>query len=168
MHDWWNLPSGMKNDMLTEILDVSFTTNTIPKRGPYIDMTQSTTLHNLFMQGIGQFHVMVWRSDLGRWYPEYDPNGDGDYGDSDYPIITKNGQQIIETSRSVSPDAFYVTAFNNSQGDTANYSYSRVISGSRVYTSLPFTKAFKFIFTLYDSNGVFKDGKTFTYIVYIN
>jgi hypothetical protein len=28
--------------------------------------------------------------------------------------------------------------------------------------------ALKFTFTLYDSNGVFKDGKTFTHIVYLN
>jgi hypothetical protein len=120
------------------------------------------------MQGVGQFHVTVWRPDLGRWYPEYDPDGNGDYVDSDYPTMTSHGQQIIETSRAVSPNGLLVTAFTNSQGDTANYYYSRMVGSNRVFTAMPFTRALKFTFTLYDSNGVFKDGKTFTHIVYLN
>jgi len=121
---------------------------------PGIDLSNIQTLPSLMAQGVGSFAVqMGWSAGGGniRWYFSDDPNGDGDKSDSDFlqPPFT-NGIK-----------GFY---FNLPAGlnvdtdrDTVNDWMRRTI----------FPAALKFTFTLYDSAGVFPQGKTFTHIVYI-
>lgn len=159
MNDWWNMPVAVRNDILTMVLDVKVGSSAVAPSGPDIDLSNSDTLHNLFTQGIGQFHVQVWRDDLMRWYPEYDPDGNGNHSDSDYP----NNGTLINTSYNVAPAELTLAGIINQAGDVGNFHY--VLGATDI--PLPFTKALKFTFTIYDSKGIIPDGKTFTHIVYL-
>jgi prepilin-type N-terminal cleavage/methylation domain-containing protein len=160
MEDWFNLPLGglpsVKEDMLTAILEMTFKPSTVTPGGPRIDLNNSDTLHQLFMQNIGQFRVQIWRSDLNRWYPEIDPDGNGNYSDSDYYVSSGK----VETAS--------LGGIWNIGNDTSHFTIYYPTVSSLPSLTIPFTSALKFTFTLYDSNGVFKDGKTFTHIVYLN
>jgi prepilin-type N-terminal cleavage/methylation domain-containing protein len=166
MEDWWNIPDGsppIKSQILSLILDIQVNNCGITQGSPVVDLTKAASLYHIFSQGIGQFHVQVWREDLSRWFPEYDPNGDGNYGDSDYPTMTSGGVTVITTSRKAG-SAITLSVIANQPGDIQNYWYNN----SAAWFQFPWAKALKFTFTLYDSKGVFKDGKTFTHIVYLN
>jgi hypothetical protein len=152
---------GIKEDMLTSMMDITFEPSVVAPGCPQMDFTlpqkTAATVHQLFMQGVGQFRVQIWRSDLipNRWYPELDLNSDGDYSDSDYYVVS--GQIVTD----------YVGGIWNSGNDASHFTI-HFVDSTKSDLMLPFTSALKFTFTLYDSNGVFKDGKTFTYMVYIN
>jgi len=165
MEDWFNLmPIGgsppIKEDMLTSMLDVTFSPSTVAPNCPQIDLTTSqktaSTVHQLFMQGVGQFRVQIWRSDLNRWFPEIDPDGNGSYNDSDYYVA--GGKIYTDT----------VGGVWNTGNDASHFTIYYPAASGRPSLTIPFASAVKFTFTLYDSNGVFKDGKTFTHIVYLN
>jgi prepilin-type N-terminal cleavage/methylation domain-containing protein len=155
---WFNIPGSIKEDMLTSMMDIIISPSTVVPGCPQVDLTSpqktAATVHQLFMQGVGQFRVQIWY--LGRWYPEIDRNGDGDYSDSDYYVTSG---EIVTNS---------VGGIWNINDDASHFSIYFVDPSIPLPLSIPFTSALKFTFTLYDSNGVFKDGKTFTYIVYIN
>jgi type II secretory pathway pseudopilin PulG len=109
-----------------------------------VDTNNAATLHPLFMQGVGQFHVQKWEPSLNRWYPEIDLDGDGVYneavGGTDYVL----------------------------SGDSININ-SILGQWYPLFGTFDATigSALKFTFTLYDSKGVYPEGKTFTYIVYL-
>lgn len=160
MGDWWNLPANIRDDILSCILDVRVGGSSIQPSGPNIDLSNSKTIHNLFSQGIGQFHVQIWRDDLNRWFPEYDPDTNGDFTDSDYP---NDGTQI-RTSHNIAPAELSLAGIINEAGEIDNFYYR---FGNTINTKLSFSTALKFTFTIYDSKGIFPDGKTFTHIVYL-
>jgi len=109
------------------------------------------TVHQLFMQGVGQFHVQIWQWDpaIGRyrWWPEIDPDGDGIYNEG----ATFNDGR---TDYNLDGNAIDISTILGKWYPAFGAVFDNVIG-----------PALKFTFTLYDSNGVFKDGKTFTYIV---
>jgi prepilin-type N-terminal cleavage/methylation domain-containing protein len=158
MIDWFNLAFPIKADMLTVIMDMTFQPSSETPNGPKIILNDSATLHQLFMQNIGQFHVQIWRTDLtpNRWYPEIDPDGNGNYGDSDYYV---SGGKIEVNN---------LGGIRNINDDASHFTIYYVDPSIPLPLTIPFASALKFTFTLYDSNGVFKDGKTFTHIVYLN
>ena len=87
---------------------------------------------------------------MQRWYPEIDPDHNGVYDDSDYPLTSEGTPTTGDTSKGEpSLNGIYLNQEENN--------FNALIGD-----------AFKFTFTLYDSRGVFPDGKTFTYIVYLN
>jgi type II secretory pathway pseudopilin PulG len=110
--------------------------------------------HLIFSEGLGEFKIQCWHehpneaifpnqeSKYSRWYPEIDPNGDGNLDDSDFARL-----------------------FPNSVGTGI---VAALYKGSGNIQSPPGPgRALKFTFTLYDSRGVFKNGKTFTHIIYL-
>ncbi len=111
-----------------------------------------TNPHLMFGQGVGEFKIQCWYeynsgtaaqvAKSGRWYPEVDPNGDGDLTDSDFVRLLP-----------ASMGSGMLAALYPGGGD------GRTPPGPG--------KALKFTFTLFDSRGVFKSGKTFTHIVYL-
>jgi prepilin-type N-terminal cleavage/methylation domain-containing protein len=141
-----------KLDMLSLILDLSVGTSAITQGGPMVDLTSMVGVHNLFSQGIGQFHVQIWRSDLNRWFPELDPDGDGIYneltGGTDYTLAGN----LINT---VNLSGLWI------KGDVNAYEPYTVFNWDKIGVALKFT------FTIYDSRGIIPDGKTFTHIVYL-
>ena len=151
--DWLNIPLGnptpIKDDILSIILDLRVGSSTILQGGPKINLNDAGTLHQLFMQGVGQFHVQIWKLDSAinryRWWPEIDPDGDGIYNEG-----------------STFDDGRTDYLLNGNEIDTVTLD-GRLVPHWHTWDHIG--PALKFTFTLYDSNGVFKDGKTFTYIV---
>ena len=146
--------TAIKIDALSLILDLSAFGSTITEGGPHIDSQDIDTLHPLLCQGVGQFHVQVWNGLLQRWYPEIDPDYDGLYnegasdpGSTDYRL---NGNEIDI----VNLDGILVNF--NVPGFAPNSDFDGIVG-----------PALKFTFTLYDSNKIFPDGKTFTHIVHL-
>jgi prepilin-type N-terminal cleavage/methylation domain-containing protein len=157
LEDWLNLDfSVYKREILAKVLDLRMENSQAIEGGPRIDFstpqTTANTVHLLLCKGVGQFHVQIWERGYQRWWPEIDPNYDGDYSDADTQRWdgTPNGYRLAGNRiDDAYPRGYYILR-NSSDFDNQ--------IGS----------ALKFTFTLYDSKGVFPEGKTFTYIVYLN
>ena len=121
----------------------------VPGR-PGIDFDNAETLHMLLAQGVGHFGIQGAYPVEGvlQWRPSQDPDGDGDETDSDFATSQGFGF-YFKMPAGVNVDM------------TSDGTNDWIFVGS-----LP--KALKFTFTLYDSKGVFKEGKTFTHIVYLD
>ncbi|RKY12709.1 MAG: hypothetical protein DRP65_00335 [Planctomycetota bacterium] len=116
-----------------------------------IDLDNAETLHMLMAQGVGHFQIQwsyFWGGQL-RWWPSTDPDGNGDNSDSDFPPAEMFGI-YFNMPATVDVDV-------TGEGD----------NDWRTFTGF-FPQALKFTFTLYDSKGIFKEGKTFTHIVYLD
>jgi prepilin-type N-terminal cleavage/methylation domain-containing protein len=149
---------------------------------PGVDLTASDgqSLHMVLAQGVGNFSVQlayasedmrgrsVPDSDLNRpgfmdirWWPSIDPDANPTTLDSDFGLMGMNKGAFgcyMQFPGFPSPPTGVWLWYGTS--DCLSQTNWRFAS-----TYLP--KALKFTFTLYDSNGVFKDGKTFTHIVYL-
>ncbi len=111
-------------------------------------------IHQLLCQGVGDFSIQGWYEDpldptTPRWFPKVDLNDDGVVaGQGDTDFAWPPGASMIDTRAAkwqpYDPAIDDITA-------------TRGIG-----------RALKFTFTLYDSRGVFKDGKKFTHIVYLD
>jgi len=174
LSDWTNILASPTN--ATQYLNTCFNNAT---GRPGVDLTASDgeSLHMVMVQGIGSFSIQlaytsddmrlrgVPDSDLNRpgfagirWWPSLDANGDGNASDSDFGTAGMNAASF----------GCYMQ-FPSTPTLTGWYGTSGCLTGTTWrFKSDYFPKALKFTFTLYDSNGVFKDGKTFTHIVYFN
>jgi len=129
---------------------------------PQINLANANTLHLLMAQKVGSFSVQ-WSylfTNAGQtyvyWWPSIDPDGNGNLIDSDFGSLGMNKSAFGFYFNTVAPSSV-----------TNWYSYN-VATGFYYPTIKPaFPLALKFTFTLYDSRGVFKDGQTFTHIVYL-
>lgn len=157
LEDWLNLDFDLyKKEILAKVLDLRVKGSIAAEGGPRIDFTtpQKTadTIHLLLCKGVGQFHVQIWEPGYRRWWPEIDPNYDGDYSDADTRRWdgTADGYKLI-----------------GNQMDTENLPGYYVKQNPSEFEA-QIGSALKFTFTLYDSKGIFPEGKTFTYIVCLN
>jgi len=165
MADWTNMSNlvspyvAAKDDILTILSDIDnilgASTTTVSGPGPTVDFGLTNTYRNLFCSGVGEFSVQIWLDDEKRWYPQIDPNGDGNSSDTDYRL---DGAVIDQTyvGGLLYPDP--ITGAN----DLKTNSNMSVPNRPLKFTALKFT------FTLYDSKGIIPGGKTFTHIVYID
>jgi hypothetical protein len=158
--EWTNILANPVN--ATQYLDTCFAnpTGTNPTGGrPGIDLTASDgeSLHMVMVQGIGSFSIQLAYMSGGvlYWWPSPDPNGDGNTSDSDFGTTKMNATAFGYYMN------FPIAPSSPDWKPTVPYL-------SLLTTSNSYPQAIKFTFTLYDSNGVFKDGKTFTHIVYLN
>jgi prepilin-type N-terminal cleavage/methylation domain-containing protein len=117
--------------------------------GAHVDPADPCTIHILLCEGVGEFKVQGWYDAQRRWVPEVDPNGDGVLSDTDFPL-TPDGSGVDPCEV---PGVLY--PYGNAD---ENHFYEIPGLG----------RAFKFTFTLYDSKGVIKNGRTFTHIVYLD
>lgn len=129
-----------------------------------IDLGEPLTLHMLICQGVGSFKIQLAYDVNGQllWLPETDTVADvlnfvviqddsfGLY--SDMP----NGIDVDTNSDGVNDWQVQPSGWYDTDGDAI------------LDTLLEPLGAFKFTFTLYDSNGIFREGKTFTHIVYLD
>ncbi len=160
MRQWLDIPLADKVVMLTRLFDVRVSATGLPATslepgdGLFVDGDSLPPLnvHQMFCEGVANFSVQVWITDppsgwtgpwAPRWYPETDPDHDGDYSDTDF----KPAGGLIDTENL--PGLYWAPDFA-----ATGASFEKLVG-----------PALKFTFTLYDSKGVFKDGKTFTHII---
>lgn len=111
--------------------------------------------HQVLCEGLAEFSVQGWLEDpldpLGpRWFPQLDKDGDG-----------REGEDALDT------DFGWDLALNIIDSTNVIGIYYHPSMGD-IRTMPGIGRALKFTFTLYDSRGIFKKGKTFTHIVYLD
>jgi hypothetical protein len=154
--------------MLSVITDVIVDNSTIygDIRGTMVDLADVNLIHNLFCEGVGEFKVQGWFDAGKRWVPEVDPDGDGSLADSDFfvsggEVDPARVPGVLYPYRAGLPISNYVQINNISY-------YSDQLVDEAHFNDIPgLGRALKFTFTLYDSKGVIKGGRTFTHIVYL-
>jgi prepilin-type N-terminal cleavage/methylation domain-containing protein len=132
---------------------------------PDVNLANANTLHLLMTQKVGNFSVQ-WSylfTNAGQtfiyWWPSNDPDANPVTLDSDF-------DKMIADHSLLTP-AFGV-CFNVATPSVSGWFLPASVSGYHFAGSSTFYPvALKFTFTLYDSRGVFKDGQTFTHIVYL-
>ncbi len=126
--------------------------------GVTVDRARPDSLHGLLCEGVGQFKVQGWSDTQKRWIPEVNPNGDTELiDDSDFVLdgADLHGEDI--------PGLWYPRAVVLGRGG-----YSGPFDEEHFNQIPGLGRALKFTFTLYDSRGLIKNGRTFTHIVYLD
>jgi prepilin-type N-terminal cleavage/methylation domain-containing protein len=157
---WKAIPFVNKADMLSVICDVKIQNSNVNEqiRGAAVDPADPDSIHMLLCQGVGEFKIQGWNDARQQWLPEVDPNSDGDL---------KNSNFYMDGSGNV-PGVLYpyppngIVVINN-----INYPQDEV--DEEHFDAIPgLGRALKFTFTLFDSKGIIKEGRTFTHIVYLD
>jgi prepilin-type N-terminal cleavage/methylation domain-containing protein len=128
---------------------------------PTVNLAGANGLYMLMTEGVGNWSVQ-WAylpplSNKFFWWPSVDPDENGNSADSDFGALYMN-----------SP-AFGIY-FNAPGGENLLLWFAPGLAKNFYignFSPLFFPSALKFTFTLYDSRGVFREGQTFTHIVYI-
>ncbi|MGD0551646.1 MAG: type II secretion system protein [Sedimentisphaerales bacterium] len=139
---------------------------------PNVNLASTNTLHLLMAEKVGSFSVQWSYSYINAgqeyvyWWPSISPDGSGsttysDFG-PDLRSMVRNAFGFYFNT--VAPVPSFTNWFSYIGAQGVYYPGS---AGNLVTQKPVFPKAFKFTFTLYDSRGVFKDGQTFTHIVYL-
>ena len=191
MAQWMAIPysygasTGGKAAMLSIItgirLGIGLTNMSMSDWGPTVDINDPSTIHMLFSEGVGQFSIQGWYYDdavnnsygkfdppVYRWFPMIDPDGDGDLDDdSDFRL---NGPDIhLSNVPGILYPAAYGWHVTGPDETIPGSQYPPLLLNEANFNNIPgLGRALKFTFTLYDSRGIFKDGKTFTHIVYLD
>ncbi len=146
-----------------KIVDVCFNSP------PVIKFDDPNTLHNLMTEGVASLSIQ-WSypfSIAGKtfvyWWPSIDPDGNGDFTDSDFSSSYMNLDAFGFYFNASAPSAPLSSTWLSYQGAKGFY-YPNPLNPA---DKPSYPQALKFTFTLYDSKGVFKDGQTFTHIVYL-
>ncbi|HPD46141.1 MAG TPA: prepilin-type N-terminal cleavage/methylation domain-containing protein [Anaerohalosphaeraceae bacterium] len=180
LNEWLSLPWADARHILTVATDISV--DGYPARGGLsVNAETPLNVHQLLAEGVGAFSVQGWYEPAMRWFPEVDPDADRDLADSDFPLSGGTPAQLdmsAQPLRLIYPwpwDLNPKMAVDGGDGeivdlgDTVVNTYRRELINRDNFNRIPgLGRALKFTFTLYDSRGVFKDGKTFTHIVYLD
>jgi prepilin-type N-terminal cleavage/methylation domain-containing protein len=172
MDEWKIIPWQNKADLLSVICDVRVGQSNISEqaRGADIDPADPNTIHMLLCEGVGEFEVQGWNDAQQRWIPEVDPDGDGSLADTDF-ILAQNGIDIHpeEIPGVLYPYRPWYPIDPNSYVQFNNITYPGKNLNQEHFGEIPgLGRALKFTFTLFDSKGIIKDGRTFTHIVYLD
>jgi len=156
LSDWMNILADSTKANQNKYLDTCFN-NTSGRPGIDLTASDGQSLHMVMAQGIGSFSVQLAYMSGGvlYWWPSDDPDGNPATLDSDFGTTKMNATAFGYYMN------FPIAPSSPDWKPTVPYL-------SLLTTSNSYPQALKFTFTLYDSNGVFKDGKTFTHIVYFN
>jgi prepilin-type N-terminal cleavage/methylation domain-containing protein len=163
--EWKEIPLPVKVNILSVIGDIEVrgppnSTTGDGARGVLIDRAQPAALTTMLCEGVGQFMVQGWSDAQRRWIPEVNPNGDGSLADSDFLLAGADLDPVLN------PGVWYpwgaVTLGNNQ-----SYPSSQM-DEEHLHEIPGLGPALKFTFTLYDSHGVIRNGRTFTHIVYLD
>ena len=163
---WNNPPLQSKCDILSVIADVIVQPSIISEdiKGTMVDLVNDqNTIRNFLCEGVGEFKVQGWSWDSvqlkWRWVPEFD---DGDF--LGLPALQVPG--VLYPYRVLPPPDGPIGQVILGGGFAGNLFQGSL--NETHFNEIPgLGRALKFTFTLYDSKGVFKKGRTFTHIVYI-
>lgn len=156
---WKRIPWENKADMLSVISDIKVGDSTISEavRGAKVEPSDPNTIHMLLCEGVGEFKIQGWYDAQQRWVPEVDPDGDGNLKDTHFFLADPNLTRVLY------PYPPYGAVTIN------NITYPREQIDKEHFVAIPgLGRALKFTFTLYDSKGIIKQGRTFTHIVYLD
>lgn len=153
--------------------------------GPTYDINNPSQIHMLFSEGVGQFSIHGWYYDDAfnnsygkrnppeyRWFPMLDL----DLGDDD-PLTNSD---FVLNGTDMHPDNVPGIVYSDAYDLHVMGPHPLVVGGSSPqfprslmdetnFNIIPgLGRALKFTFTLYDSRGIFEDGKIFTHIVYLD
>ncbi|MHC4596559.1 MAG: PulJ/GspJ family protein [Planctomycetota bacterium] len=159
---WKNISWEQKVDMLSVISDVTVQPSEITEerkcRGAMVSSADPNSIHMLLCEGVGGFKIQGWYDVLQRWVPQLDPDGDGDLADTHF--FLDDPENVPGVLYPYPP--FGGVAINN-------IDYPRELIDEAHFNLIPgLGRALKFTFTLYDSRGIIKRGRTFTHIVYLD
>jgi len=184
LQGWKNITLGDKADMLSVITDVTVPPSVIGDGGATVSPDDPDTIHMLLCQGVGQFSVQGWYDPLQRWVPEIIWDEDGQILETDFIVDESVPERIHEE---YVPGVLYpyrvlppepgdppvppwgvILRWQGLPGGSIPW-YSPQLVNEANFNDIPgLGRAFRFTFTLYDSRGVFPDGRTFTHIVYLD
>jgi len=138
------------------------------------------SMHMILCEGVGEFKIQGWHERLQRWIPMVDPDADGYFlPDSDL-IFYEEGKTEIDEGRvpgvlypgtanghGISVGGAFAAAVATGDPNDPHY-YEQSWNSKTHFHKIPgLGRALKFTFTLYDSKGIFKEGRTFTHIIYL-
>jgi hypothetical protein len=172
MDEWEVIPWANKADLLSVVCDVTIAQSSISEqvKGSEIDPANPNTIQMLLCEGVGEFKIQGWSDAQQRWIPEVDPDGDGFLTDTDFiPAPDGIGLHSQEVPGVLYPYRSWYPVNPNDYIQINNMSYPGQNLNQSHFNEIPgFGRALKFTFTLFDSKGVIKEGRTFTHIVYLD
>ena len=157
---WKTLAWQSKQDMLSVVTDIKVGTSAISEqvKGAMVDPADANSIHMLLCQGVGEFKIQSWYDAQKKWIPEVDPDGDGNLADTHFYMTDPNAVPGV-----LYPYPPYGGVIIN------NINYPRAQVDKAHFGAIPgLGRALKFTFTLFDSKGIIKEGRTFTHIVYLD
>ena len=99
-----------------------------------------------------------WSDTQKRWFPEVDPDGDGNLTDT--PFYLNDPNKVPGVLYPYPPNG--LVSINN-------IDYASELIDKMHFNEIPgLGRALKFTFTLFDSRDIIEDGRTFTHIVYLD
>lgn len=167
--EWKNIPwvidesnpsEPNKPNILSVITDVIYANVRLSGqiKGMIVEPSDPNSIHMLLCKGVSEFKIQGWNDGLQQWLPEVDPDGDGYLDDTHFYIPDSNNVPAV-----LYPYPPYGMEFIN------NIDYQREQIDETHFNAIPgLGRAFKFTFTLFDSKGIIKEGRTFTHIVYLD
>lgn len=169
LEQWKQIPADDKNNMLSVITGIRVGAPTVSQDiwGATIDPADPNSIHMLLCEGVAEFKIQGWYDAKQRWLPEVDPDGDGSLADTDFLLVGSGDALEAEAV----PGVLYPYHPQGGQGGVQirNISYPREQVNREHFSVIPgLGRALKFTFTLYDSRGILKEGRTFTHIVYLD
>ncbi len=165
LEQWKKIPIRNKLDMLSFICDIdivgggSLGASSINKdlRGAAIIPGDPNSMHMILCDGVGEFKIQGWDNTKKMWIPEVDPDGNGNLSDTNFFLNDPNKVPGV-----IYPWPLSAIAINN-----INYPTQRITR--EYFNDIPgLGRALKFTFTIFDSKGIIKGGRTFTHIVYLD
>jgi prepilin-type N-terminal cleavage/methylation domain-containing protein len=166
-YDWLSLSQwqAIVNDPTYGSTNAAQVVATCFNNRPVINIADASTIHNLMTEGIGSFSIQwdyiarsnVTPAEAHFWWPALDPDGNGDMSDNDFVAMGSNFFGFYFYS--APPGGIWSLP----DGATGYY----YPDNTPLYPRPAYPKALKFVFTIYDSRGVFPNGQTFSHIVYI-
>jgi prepilin-type N-terminal cleavage/methylation domain-containing protein len=171
---WKIIPWQNKADMLSVITDIRIGNNTVNEqfRGAMVDPADPNSIHMLMCEGVGEFMIQGWYDAQQRWVPEVDPDGDGDLTDTHFFLVDSNSVPGVlypfPTEGAVVLGGEFYCDLDTQQGIDKFQALQALLNEERFGEIPGLGRALKFTFTLYDSKGIIKEGRTFTHIVYLD
>lgn len=149
--------------------------NTCFDNPPLFNKQEPETYHNLLCERVGYFSIQwaywdVESSSLSdanelRWFPDNDPDGDGNKGDSHFAIMKSEHSEITENKFG---GVFNIRGNRHMNMWMPSDMHYYNTDTDDHFDEVFFPSALKFTFTVYDKKQVIEGGRTFTHIVYLD
>ncbi len=174
LDDWKKMRSANKRNALSVITDVKVDVLGVPTVaravwGAHVDPADPNLIHMLLCEGVGEFKIQGWYDAGRRWVPEVDIDGPGPLTDSDFFWLSPGVLDPDSVPGVLYPSRLTPLDPRGYGGVNINgISYGGPVDETDFNRIPGLGRALKFTFTLFDSKGIIKQGRTFTHIVYLD